>query len=177
MKKENLSCMSTLTNEELTISEELFNAVDNIDGLSIKEKSFLIDENIGTMLVLYDGLEFKVSFSFDECPSCCFKDTQRQYFTKKEQEEIDNARFLFNLSMKFVGNPQKSYHLQLKLIYAIMPDMIALYDQGAFILFNRKWVELAVKSNLVPSIESLYNVDGIWITSLYEQIQQKYKCR
>lgn len=169
MKKENLSCMSALINEELTISEELFNAVDNIDGLSIKEKSFLTDENIGTMLFLYDGLEFKVSFSFEECPSGYFKDIHRQYCTEKEYEEIDNARFLFNLSMKFAGNPQKSYHLQLKLIHAIMPEMIALYDQGAFMLLNRKWVELAVKSNLVPSIESLYNVhavndgDQVWL--------------
>lgn len=161
MNKEKLSFMSALTNEKFAMSEELFEAVDKIKGVLIKEKSILPEEDIGSMLVSYEGCEYKVSFCFDECSPDFLQNMQRRYFTEKEHEQIDNTRFLFSLAMQFSGNPQKSYHLQLKLIYAMIPEMTALYDKDAFIILNRKWVELAVKSELLPSIESLYNVHAV----------------
>lgn len=86
---------------------------------------------------------------------------QPQYFTDKENEQIAKAKFAFNVVMKFAENSQKSYHLQLKLIYALMPEMIALYDASALRLLNRKWVVLAINSKVVPSAEALYTVHAV----------------
>lgn len=64
--------------------------------------------------------------------------------------------------MKFEGDAKKCYHLQLKLVYTMVPEMVALCDVSAERMLNKKWVELAAKSNVLPAPSSIYTVQAVF---------------
>lgn len=162
------SIISALLIENYKLQDEDFARLDKIEGLKLKYKHLSCD-NDGEMIVSYDGLDFVIKFFSKQFLSKSLPNIQAQYFSEEECEQISNAKFSFNFIMNFIGNPQRAYHLQLKIINALIPTMVALYDRSAYTLLNRKWVELATNSNIVPSTNNLYTIhvvtnnDKVWL--------------
>ena len=159
---EEFSYMLALTPENYTISEDTFANIKAIDGVEIKEKIMPSEDLPGKLVISYDGVEYEVGFYVGDFYTEEMYQWQLQYFTEEEKEQILNVKKALNVYMKFEGNPRKCYHLQLKLIYAMIPEMVALCDESAERLLNKKWVELAVKSNVLPSPTSLYTVQAVY---------------
>lgn len=162
------SIISALLIENYKLQDEDFARLDKIEGLKLKYKH-LSSDNDGEMIVSYDGVDFVIKFFSKQFLSKSLPNIQAQYFSEEEYEQISNAKFSFDFIMNFIGNPQKAYHLQLKIIAALIPKMVALYDISAYTLLNRKWVELATNSNIVPSTNNLYTIhvvtnnDKVWL--------------
>ena len=153
---EEFSYMLALAPENYKITEDIFTNIEALDGIEIKEKIMPSEDLPGKLVILYDGVEYKVGFCLGDFYTEEMYQWQLQYFTEEEREQI------LNVYMKFEGNPKKCYHLQLKLIYAMIPEMVALCDESAERLLNKKWVELAAKSNVLPSPTSLYTVQAVY---------------
>ena len=159
---EEFSYMLALTPENYTISEDVFSNIKAIDGIEIKEKIMPSEDLPGKLVISYEDTDFEVGFYIGDFYTEEMYQWQLQYFTEEEKEQILKVKKALNVYMKFEGNPKKCYHLQLKLIYAMIPEMVALCDESAERMLNKKWVELAVKSNVLPAPISLYTVQAVY---------------
>ena len=159
---EEFSYMLALTPQNFSLTEEIFANIKAIDGIEIKEKIMPSEDLPGKLVISYDGVEYEVGFYVGDFYTEEMYQWQLQYFTEEEKEQILKVKNALNVYMKFEGNPKKCYHLQLKLIYAMIPEMVALCDESAERMLNKKWVELAVKSNVLPAPISLYTVQAVY---------------
>lgn len=159
---EEFSYMLALAPENYTITEDTFANIKAIDGIEIKEKIMPSEDLPGKLVISYEGTDFEVGFYIGDFYTEEMYQWQLQYFTEEEKEQILKANKALNVYMKFSGNPKKCYYLQLKLIYAMIPEMVALCDESAERMLNKKWVELAVKSNVLPAPISLYTVQAVY---------------
>lgn len=159
---EEFSYMLALTPQNFSLTEEIFANIKAIGGIEIKEKIMPSEDLPGKLVISYEGTDFEVGFYIGDFYTEEMYQWQLQYFTEEEKEQILKANKALNVYMKFEGNPKKCYHLQLKLIYAMISEMVALCDESAERLLNKKWVELAVKSNVLPAPISLYTVQAVY---------------
>lgn len=159
---EEFSCMLALAPENYTITEDTFANIKAIDGVEIKEKIMPSEDLPGKLVISYEDTDFEVGFYIGDFYTEEMYQWQLQYFTEEEKEQILKVKNALNVYMKFEGNPKKCYHLQLKLVYAMIPEMVALCDESAERMLNKKWVELAVKSNVLPAPISLYTVQAVY---------------
>ncbi|WBB38538.1 DUF4026 domain-containing protein [Parvimonas micra] len=159
---EEFSYMLALTPQNFSLTEEIFANIKAIDGIEIKEKIMPSEDLPGKLVISYEGTDFEVGFYIGDFYTEEMYQWQLQYFTEEEKEQILKANKALNVYMKFSGNPKKCYYLQLKLIYAMIPEMVALCDESAERMLNKKWVELAVKSNVLPAPISLYTVQAVY---------------
>ena len=159
---EEYSCMSALVPENYSLTEEVFVNIEALDGIKIKYKKLPHKKTAGKLVISYECTDYEVGFFLGDFPVHEMRHWQQQYFTEEEKEQILNEKKALNVYMKFEGNPKKCYHLQLKLIYAMIPEMVALCDESAERMLNKKWVELAAKSNVLPSPTSLYTVQAVY---------------
>lgn len=159
---EEFSYMLALAPENYTITEDIFANIKAIDGIEIKEKIMPSEDLPGKLVISYEDTDFEVGFYIGDFYTEEMYQWQLQYFTEEEKEQILKENKALNVYMKFNGNPKKCYHLQLKLVYAMIPEMVALCDESAERMLNKKWVELAVKSNVLPSPTSLYTVQAVY---------------
>ena len=159
---EEFSHMLALVPENYTITEDIFENIKAIDGIEIKEKSLPSEDYPGQIVLSYKGTDFDVRFYLGDFYAEEMYQWQLQYFTEEEKEQILNVKNALIVYMKFEGDAKICYHLQLKLVYAMVPEMVALCDESAERMLNKKWVELAVKSNVLPAPSSLYTVQAVY---------------
>jgi len=168
---EEYSCMSALVPENYSLTEEVFVNIEALDGIKIKYKKLPHKKTAGKLVISYERKDFEVGFFLGDFPVHEMRHWEQQYFTEENKEKISSVKKSLNIFMKFEGKSQKCYHLQLKLIYAMVPEMVALFDESAKKLLNKKWVELAVKSNLLPDpinlfrIHAVYDKNEVWLYS------------
>lgn len=159
---EEFSHMLALVPENYSITEDIFENIKAIDGIEIKEKSLPSEDYPGKIILSYKGTDFDVRFYLGDFYAEEMYQWQLQYFTEEEKEQILNVKNALIVYMKFEGDAKICYHLQLKLVYAMVPEMVALCDESAERMLNKKWVELAVKSNVLPAPSSLYTVQAVY---------------
>ena len=159
---EEFSHMLALVPENYTITEDIFENIKAIDGIEIKEKSLPSEDYPGKIVLSYKGTDFDVRFYLGDFYAEEMYQWQLQYFTEEEKEQILNSKNALIVYMKFEGDAKICYHLQLKLVYAMVPEMVALCDESAERMLNKKWVELAVKSNVLPAPSSIYTVQAVY---------------
>lgn len=63
--------------------------------------------------------------------------------------------------MRFGEDALSSYHLQLKLIHAMLPDVIAVLDDSSEKILSGHWVALAAVSNVSPAPRYLFTSQAV----------------
>lgn len=139
----------------------LFERVADIDGVKILEQRELSSEAPGYIKVSYEKEEYEIgfyptSFTLQECYL-----TNNYHFDEKEIEQLRNTHRALTLFMDFNEDSKKSYHLQLKIAEAAIPDMLALLDESAEKLLPYKWVEMTISTKVVPSANDLFLVQAV----------------
>ncbi|MBW6410277.1 DUF4026 domain-containing protein [Clostridium weizhouense] len=82
-------------------------------------------------------------------------------FTEENYDAMLKADFGLTAAMKFKKSNIDSYHLQLKVLYSMLPDMIGLVDFSTEKIISSVWLKLAVESDIPPSPDYLYSVQAI----------------
>lgn len=159
---EEFSHMLALVPNNYSPTEDIFENIKAIDGIEIKEKSLPSKDFPGQIVLSYKGTDFDVRFYLGDFNAEGMHKSELQYFTEEEKEQILNSKNALIVYMKFEGDAKICYHLQLKLVYAMVPEMVALCDESAERMLNKKWVELAAKSNVLPAPSSLYTVQAVY---------------
>lgn len=142
------------------IVENIFDNVSKIKGVKIKEKQKFTSEEVGKMVLTYENEEYEVGFypSVFSTPEIYMN---KYFFTKEEVEKLTKANPALTIFMKFNDDVKKSYHLQLKLAYAIDSNLLALLDESAEKLLPKEWVKMSVESKVLPSATDLYTVQAV----------------
>ena len=148
-------------NEEENPLIGLFDRVENIAGVEILEKREFEDGTDGYMRLSYKGEEFEVGF-FPK--GFYFEDyyiLPTYFFKQEDVEKLRNAKIALTIYMKLSGDAKKAFHFQLKLIHAIMPNLLAVLDESAEKLFPADWVKMSIGTAIYPSANDLYTVQAV----------------
>lgn len=134
--------------------------VSEIEGVKIISKNDLTDKAPGKIKLSYENEEFEIGyypsgFSFPEIY------IKNYYFSENELEKLRNAKTSLTIFMKFNKDSKKSYHLQLKIALAMIPDMIGLMDESAEKMIPASWVKMAANSKVCPGSNDLFTVQAV----------------
>lgn len=132
-----------------------------IDGVIVKEFGQKTKEEPFRFCISYKGEDYTGgmyvgNFTLPQMPG-----RQDFYFTKEEWEEMSGAQFSLTVFMKFNKDAKKSFHLQLKLMYALVPNLIGVMDESAERMLCSRWIKMAVESNVTPGPDDMYIVHAI----------------
>lgn len=144
-----------------SILENIIEKAETVAGVKVTATRDLSSEAPGGIKFIYNEEEYEMyyypsNFAFYEMYG-----RGPYYPSQEEGEKLQKANTSITFCMSFSKKPKKDFHLQLKLIYAIVPNMIGLIDESAEKLLPRNWVKIAANSNSCPSAESLYTIQAV----------------
>lgn len=159
---EEKSYMSVIpNNDDMSILDGIFERIGQIKDLEILEKKQISITNPGYVKLRYKEEEYEMEFfprdfTFDQ-----YLILSKYYFREEEIEKLEKATKALTIYMKFNDNSKKSFHLQLKLAYAIAPNLIGLMDESAEKLLPVNWVKMSASTDIYPSSNDLYTVQAV----------------
>ncbi|MCI8862610.1 MAG: DUF4026 domain-containing protein [Lachnospiraceae bacterium] len=103
----------------------------------------------------YSAEIYPSSFILPELYRC------QHLFPDVDAEAVRAAQFGLAVELEFGKNPLISYHLQLKLIYALLPDVLAVLDDSSEKILSGHWVTLAAQSMIPPSPRYLFTAQAV----------------
>ena len=144
-----------------SILENIIEKIEKVDGVKVTATREISEEAPGGIRFIYQEEEYELyyypsNFTFYEMYA-----RGPYYPTKSEQEKLLNATTSITFCMGFNSNPKKSFHLQLKIIYSIVPNLISIIDESAEKLLPRNWVKITTSSNATPPADNLYTIQAI----------------
>ena len=153
--------MSVLDEYDNELFSKIVDRVSALEGVEITSVRDLTDEIPGGLILNYLGEEYEVgyypsNFSFPE-----YYARGPMYITQQELEEYRNAKSALVVYMNFGKNPKESFKLQLKLMMAMTPDLLAIEDESAEKILPLKWVKMVIESETTPSANDLYTIQAI----------------
>lgn len=116
---------------------------------------------IGSIIVSYKGDVYEAGYFVDDFHFSDSYNLRTYFFSDDELSAIRIADTAVVLFMNFGSDRKDSYHLQLKLAVALVPDMIAIIDESAERVVNARWVNLAAQSQVPPGPSSLFTVQAV----------------
>lgn len=133
----------------------------NIDGLELLPIAEDSEDEFPTARFLYEGEEFAINCYFYPISINPNMVRIRHQFTEEESEKIQQQSLGINVEMPFGKDYMKSFHLHLKIMDAILPDALAVYDISAMQLFSGAWLRLATTSSVPPPSEMMFVVHAV----------------
>ncbi len=82
-------------------------------------------------------------------------------FPDVDVDAIQRAQYGLAVEMEFGSNPLASYHLQLKLIHAMLPEVLAVIDDSSEKILSGRWVALAAQSQVPPAPRYLFTAQAV----------------
>lgn len=85
----------------------------------------------------------------------------QHFFPDIDMDILKEKQSGLAVDMFFGEEPLKSYHLQLKLIDAMLPNIIAIIDDSSEKILSGRWVALAAASDIPPAPRYVYTVQAV----------------
>lgn len=157
----------------------------------MKEKSYMlaipqneddIDDVEGILTRLSNSPYFKlISHDYDERLKLVLQCNEKEYeielvpmdivipqmytichfFPDVDVDAVEKTDFGIGVIMEFGEDVLASYHLQLRIIHTILPDLLAVLDDSSEKILSGKWVQLAAKSEIPPAPRYIYSVQAV----------------
>ena len=143
------------------VSEDTILRVRDIAGVDIIESTLPDEEKPGHIVLSFEDEIYEIGFYKGDFTLPEMLSRQGYYFTEEEMEAIARSESALTVFMEFPGDSRKAYHLQLKVVKAMVPDLLAVMDESAERLVSGRWVTLATESNVAPSAQSLFTVKAV----------------
>ena len=126
--------------EDILMPNEIVDKISSIENVTVKEYKF-DEKDILNIKLNYDDEEYEVGvypggFTLPEMYIYNYF-----HFNDEEIEKLKQAKSSLTIFMEFNKDVKKSFHLQLKLAIAIMPNLIGLVDESAERLIPAKWAK------------------------------------
>lgn len=147
---------------DLNEAKNIINRIFNIPDITVTEKGFNNEDKAFHMNVKYDNEEYEIGLFPGEFSLPEVYISSSYYFTKEEIEKLRKAKASLTIFMKFKKDAKKSFHLQLKLATAAIPNLIGLVDESAERLLPAKWAVLAASSKVTPGPSDIYNIHAVY---------------
>lgn len=85
----------------------------------------------------------------------------QHFFPDVDIDALQKAHEGLGVIMEFGDDPLTSYHLQLKIIHAAIPQKLAVFDDSSEKILSGKWVALAAASAVAPAPRYLYTAQAV----------------
>jgi len=158
---EEKSYMSAIPkDEDYKIAKEDVERLSTIENLTVLDTNYSTEGYINIALE-YEEEKYEVGIFPGPISIPTYYLNKNFLFKEDEIDAILSARKSLTIFMEFKKDAKKSYHLQLKLAFALMPDLLAVLDESAERVLPAKWVELTAKSKVLPSSRDLFVVQAI----------------
>lgn len=134
--------------------EELWNRLHDTDELAFGQTQE------APFTVTYKGTEYlfdtaDVEFGVEE------DDPAIGALNEKERGVVQNATHAFGVEIMFADNNMDSYHLQIKLLDMLVPDMAALFDSNAYRAHSGRWAKMTAGSKVAPSPDYMFTIHAV----------------
>ncbi len=141
--------------------ELIVERINKINGLEVLENNFVANERTLKVKLKYEDDIYDVGII--PCPFNIIEFYLNNifYFSEEEKEKIRSAHMGMTISMSFLSDIKKSFHLQIKLAVAIAPDLLGLVDESAERVLPARWVKLAASSLIPPGPNDIVNVQAV----------------
>lgn len=146
-------------NEDLL--KDCLNRITTIKGVEVLENNYSLEDNAIYLKLVYDKDEYDVGIYVGNVSVPEYYLNKNFLFTEQEREDILNAQKALTIFMKFNKDEKKSYHFQLKLAVAMVPNLIGIMDESAEKMLPAKWVKMTSDSNILPSPKNLFTVQAV----------------
>ena len=100
--------------------------------------------------LVYQQSNFKFEISIDR-PAISEMFTLSHNLSPTELKRLQNAGLGLTLKMHFGRDNLASFHLQVKLIHSILPNISGIVDYCSYSILSGRWVKLAAASSVPPS--------------------------
>lgn len=85
----------------------------------------------------------------------------QHFLSDEETEAINKTQTGLAIDMEYTGDPQLFYHIQLKILHALVRKKLAVLDGPSEKILSGKWVKLAARTDIMPAPRYLYTVQAI----------------
>ncbi|MCI8621283.1 MAG: DUF4026 domain-containing protein [Clostridia bacterium] len=149
--------------EEFTkeLLESVPERVAGIEGVKIVQKCNYTEKEPEKIILNYEDEEYEVGYYPSKFTVPEMYINQNYHFTEEEIEKLKNSQMALTIYMKFNKNAYKSYHLQLKLALAMVPDLIGVMDESAEKMLPTSWVKMTANSKVLPRATDLFIVQAV----------------
>ncbi len=141
----------------------LLDRVKKLKNIKIKETIPIGIADPGSIKLIYEEEEYEINFYVNTFTFPDIYIRKNYYLTEQEITKLKNEKNALIMYMKFGTNAQKSYHLQLKIAKAMVPNLIGIIDESSEKILPPKWVKLITETNILPSPNDLYTIQDIYI--------------
>ena len=115
-----------------------------------------------TFNLLYEGETYWGGIAIGNFPSA---PQVLQMINQEDRARLQNATYGLTVYMDFRKNlylnPFLAYKLQLKILLALVPDLIMIYDESAEKIVNGRWARMAAASKYTPGPNDLFLVQAV----------------
>lgn len=98
---------------------------------------------------------------FLDCVEVSNMSKMNQIFTEEELEQLEASEYGVMVGLEFGESAIESYHMQIKLLNVLVPDILGIVDHSSYRVISGKWAMLAAKSEIPPSPEYIYSIHCI----------------
>lgn len=139
----------------------ILDRVSSIDEIEVKEKKPLTSKEPGSIKFIYESEEYEIGFYPNNFSVPGYYLNNSAIFNDEEKKKLMDATAALTMYMKFNKNAKKSYHIQLKVAVAMVPNFIGIIDESAEKMLPKNWVKMAAESKIVPSSKDLYTIQVV----------------
>lgn len=115
-----------------------------------------------TFTLSYEGEEYWGGIGIGDFPSAPLI---LMMITQEDKARLQNAKNGLTVYMDFRKNlhldPYQAYHLQIKILTTLVPDLVLIYDESAERIITGRWVRMAAASKYTPGPKDLFLVQAI----------------
>lgn len=139
----------------------IFDRVAAIKGVTVKAKSLPDENQPGKIIFTYEGEEYEVGYFVGKFQWSPMLGMNNYYFSEEEQALLKAADRGLTLFMEFHRDCKKSFHIQLKLAVAMVPNLLGLLDESAEKMISARWAVMAANSAVTPGPEDMFIVHAV----------------
>lgn len=85
----------------------------------------------------------------------------QHFFPDVDIEAVENAGTGLEVAVEFGEDALASYHAQLKILHALLPETVAVIDESSEKILSGRWVALAAESSVPPAPRYIYTVQAV----------------
>ena len=82
-------------------------------------------------------------------------------FTQSDIKALNSQGVCLVVEMMFSDDFLNSYHLQIKILHVLMPEMVAVFDESSEKILSGRWVKMAAESEIPPAPSYIYTVQAV----------------
>lgn len=139
----------------------IFDRVSKMEDIEVIEKKSITEKNPGSIKFKYKDEDFEIGFYPNNLSIPEFYINNPAVFDENTKQQLLDSKRALTTFMKFGKDSKKSYHIQLKVTVAMVPDYIGVLDESAEKVLPKNLVNAIVNSKIVPSSKDLYTIQVV----------------